>query len=278
LQNKTKYSKLLVCVLCYNAEKFVIDTINRIPKILKEFSTDILIIDDASSDSSFEIVSKINKSQFSFNLVCLKNPINQKYGGNVKLGITYAIEEGYDAIAFTHADGQYPPELIYDYASLVLKGDYSTVFGSRMHNKKSALKGGMPLYKFFGNICLTAFQNFFLSTDFSEFHSGFRIYSLSALKKVPYEMASNYFDFDTDVTLQFLSAGLKIKEMPIPTKYGEEVSRVNVFYYGFVILKTTIVYLAHLKGVYYERKFDLHANDKERSKLKQLLINAKNNI
>ena len=277
MSNKNLKSKrLLVCVLCYNAEDFVVDTINRIPKSLKKYNTDVLIIDDASTDNSFGIISKIDKRKFPFPLINLKNSQNQGYGGNVKLGIIYAMENKYDAIAFTHADGQYPPELIFDYSKFVLEDEYSTVFGSRMFSKKSALKGGMPLYKFFGNIFLTFFQNFFLSTKFSEFHSGFRIYSIESLQKVPFELASNYFDFDTDVTLQFLAADLKIKEMPIPTKYGKEKSRVNVFYYGLIILKSTIIFWAHVKGIIKEKKFSNVPSFQERKKLKEILLQAKN--
>ena len=55
--------------------------------------------------------------------------------------------------------------------------------GSRMIDKKLALKGGMPLYKFVGNIILTKIQNFLLGTSFAEFHTGYRIYSINSLKK-----------------------------------------------------------------------------------------------
>ena len=267
--------KLLVCVLSYNAENFILDTLKRIPKSLKKFNTQVLILDDASTDSSFELVSKFKKSIYPFNITNLQNKVNQGMGGNVKIGITYAIENKFDVIAFTHADGQYPPELIYDYAPIVLDGSYSTVFGSRMYDKRSALKGGMPMYKFFGNIFLTMFQNFFLSTKFTEFHTGFRIYSIEALKKVPFEIASNYFNFDIDLTFQFLNAGLTIKEMPIPTKYGEEKSRVNVFYYGLLILYSTIIFWAHKRKIINHKKYVTHANIQLREKLKKILDEAK---
>ena len=196
-------------------------------------------------------------------MTVLKNPTNQGYGGNAKLGVLHAINENFDAIAFTHADGQYPPELITEYALPVLEGEVDAVFGSRMLNWRSALKGGMPLYKFLGNIFLTVFQNFFLSTKFSEFHTGFRIYSTASMKLIPFELASNYFDFDTDITLQFIRADLKIKEMPIDTSYGEEISHVNVFKYGVVILRSTLTFWAQQRGLYYNRKFDVDPNGKE---------------
>ena len=165
-------SKLLVCVLSYNAENFIRDTLERIPPSLGQFDTHVLVIDDASTDRGYEIACEIRDAGFIFPLTVLKNSTNQGYGGNAKLGILYAINEGFDAVALTHGDGQYPPEMIPGCAPPVLHGEVDAVFGSRMLNRKDALKGRMPLYKFFGNIFLTTFQNYFLKTKFSEFHTG----------------------------------------------------------------------------------------------------------
>ena len=60
------------------------------------------------------------------------------------------------------------------------------VMGSRMINKKLALKGGMPVYKFIGNIILTKIQNFLLGTNLAEFHTGYRIYLVKSLQKFQY--------------------------------------------------------------------------------------------
>ena len=68
-----------------------------------------------------------------------------------------------------------------------LKNGYDAVQGSRMIFKKNALKGRMPFYKFLGNIFLTFFQNRLTGLNLSEFHSGYREYSVKALKKLPFE-------------------------------------------------------------------------------------------
>ncbi len=44
----------------------------------------------------------------------------------------------------------------------------------------------MPLDKFVGNKILTRIQNTLLRTSLSEFHTGYRIYSVPALKKIAY--------------------------------------------------------------------------------------------
>ena len=53
-----------------------------------------------------------------------------------------------------------------------------------MMTRFGALKGGMPLYKFVGNRILTRTQNLLLGTSLTEFHSGYRVYSVAALQKI----------------------------------------------------------------------------------------------
>ena len=111
-----------------------------------------------------------------------------------------------------------------------------------MINKQDALKGGMPLYKWVGNQVLTTFQNWMLGSQLSEFHSGYRLYSTSALRRVPFERNSNDFHFDTDIIVQFHFAGMTIKEIAIPTFYGDEICHVNGIPYAWNCIRQTFSY------------------------------------
>ena len=51
----------------------------------------------------------------------------------------------------------------------------------------AARRGGMPLYKFVGNKILTTFENAVVGMDLSEWHTGYRAYSLDALRDIPFE-------------------------------------------------------------------------------------------
>src|SRR5262249_31375375 len=138
----------------------------------------------------------------------------------------------------------------------LLEGDAKAVFGSRMMSRFGALKGGMPLYKFVGNKILTSVQNALLGTRLSEFHSGYRIYSVKALKRLPFQLNSNDFHFDTEIIIQFLNAGMRIVELPIPTFYGDEISRVNGMKYAKDVMVATARNALHRAGVLYQRRFD----------------------
>jgi 2-polyprenyl-3-methyl-5-hydroxy-6-metoxy-1,4-benzoquinol methylase len=120
-----------------------------------------------------------------------------------------------------------------------------------------ARRGGMPLYKWIGNKILTGIQNRLLKTSFSEFHSGYRIYSVKALAGIPFDKNTNDFHFDTEIIIQFVRAGLRIKELPIPTYYGDEICHVNGLKYAWDVVRVTALSRAQDLGILYERKYDL---------------------
>ena len=122
------------------------------------------------------------------------------------------------------------------------------VFGSRTMIKGAARRGGMPLYKFAGNRILSRFENAALGTHLSEFHSGYRAYSVSALKQIPFEKNSDGFNFDTQIIIQMHDAGMHIAEVPIPTYYGDEICYVDGLGYAKDVTKDVITYRLQKAG------------------------------
>jgi GT2 family glycosyltransferase/2-polyprenyl-3-methyl-5-hydroxy-6-metoxy-1,4-benzoquinol methylase len=264
--------KLLIYIVTFNHEKFIVDVLNRIPKKLSEtYEVEILINDDSSSDSTFKLTYNFIenlKSNFKFKI--FSNPKNQGYGGNQKIGYHYAIKNNFDYVALLHGDGQYAPEYLENLVEPLNSNEVDAVFGSRMLTKGAALKGGMPLYKFIGNKILTNFQNFLLSSKLSEFHSGYRVYKVGALKKIPFELNANDYSFDSEIIIQLIISKLKIKELPIPTYYGDEISYVNGFKYAYQICIATLKSQLQKKGLFYDRKFDT------KNESKNLYVNKEN--
>ena len=237
-----KKTKLLIFIVAYNAEKTIESVINRIPKKLSKFyDLEILIIDDCSNDKTFEISKKIKKKNSNFKFNILYNSKNQGYGGNQKIGYHYAIKKEFDYVVLLHGDGQYAPEQLPRLFKEIKEKNQDVVMGSRMISKISALKGGMPIYKLVGNIILTKLQNFLLNTKLAEFHSGYRVYSIRSLKSIPFFLNTNDFHFDTEILIQLFIINSKIKEISIPTFYGDEICHVNGMKYAFDIIKTTSV-------------------------------------
>jgi glycosyltransferase involved in cell wall biosynthesis len=251
--------RLLVLIVAYNAETTIEPTLRRIPaRLLDAFDVEVLVIDDSSSDRTFERGEDVRRAaSLPFALTVLFNPVNQGYGGNQKIGFHYAIEQVFDFVALVHGDGQYAPECLPDLLAPLASGDADVVFGSRMMEKGAARRGGMPLYKFVGNRILTAVQNRLLHANLSEFHSGYRVYAIATLRRVPFHLNDNGFRFDTDIIIQMLAAGARIRELPIPTYYGDEISHVNGLKYAWQIVVESLRARAQQWSLFYDRKFDL---------------------
>ncbi len=251
--------KVLIFIVCYNAESAIESVLDRIPKDIwesKSFCTEILIIDDQSSDRTFYAAEDYASRHPEWNLTILYNPKNQGYGGNQKIGYCYAMKNGFDVVVLLHGDGQYAPEYLGQMIQPILDGEADVVFGSRMIHRLDALKGRMPLYKWVGNQVLTFIQNDIMKSHLSEFHSGYRAYSVAALASIPFEYNSNQFDFDTDIIIQLLDTQKRIKEIPIPTFYGNEISRVNGIKYAIRIIRACILSRIMRLGIYYHPKFN----------------------
>jgi hypothetical protein len=250
-------TRLLILVVAYNAEATLAWVLDRIPeKVFVEFDTEVLVIDDASSDRTFPRGGAYRTLRPDVPLRVLRNTANQGYGGNQKIGYSYAIAEGFDLVALIHGDGQYAPEELPRLLGPLHDGEADAVHGSRMMVRGGARRGGMPLYKYVGNRVLTTAQNTMLRTGMSEFHSGYRIYSVSSLREIHYLLNSDGFTFDTEVTLQLLNAGARIIEMPIPTYYGDEICRVNGIRYAADVLRATAANTLHRSGVLQQRRLD----------------------
>jgi len=249
--------RILVFVVAYNAEKTIGGVLRRIPAELRQGNVEVLVIDDSSKDDTFAAGIAHENTIEGLKITLLRTPLNQGYGGNQKLGYRYAVDNGFDFVALVHGDGQYAPEKLPELLGPLLAGEAGAVFGSRMMKKGDALRGGMPLYKYVGNKILTRFQNGMLGSHLSEFHSGYRLYAVDALRKIPFERNSNDFHFDTEIIIQLVMAGVKIVEIPIPTYYGDEICYVNGLRYAWDVFRTMLRAKFHERNLLYDRKFDI---------------------
>jgi glycosyltransferase involved in cell wall biosynthesis len=252
--------KLLIFIVAYNAETTIKNVLSRIHLNSDYLEAEILVIDDASQDSTFKEALVFNHSDPRIKLTILKNPINQGYGGNQKLGYHYAVKHQFDYVVLLHGDGQYAPECIESMIDPLYHNQADAVMGSRILISGAARKGGMPFYKYIGNKILTFWQNSLLKQKFSEFHSGYRAYSVQMLKRIPFEFNSNDFHFDTQIIIQLLDAKARFKEIPIPTYYGSEICYVNGIKYAWNVICTTMAYRIHKMGLFYRLNYDIEDN------------------
>ena len=237
-----------VLVVAYNAESTLEKTLSRIPVDFRSRITEILIMDDASHDTTFLAGWRWSQQEDAPPTVVMRHTKNLGYGGNQKAGYRLAMERGLDIVVMLHGDGQYAPERLADMVAPIESGEADAVFGSRMMEDGGARRGGMPAYKYLGNRILTKVENGLLKTSLTEFHSGYRAYRVSALAELLIDNNTDAFDFDTQIIVQLIDAGKKIVEIPIPTYYGDEICYVNGVKYAKDVVKDVLEYRLAQKG------------------------------
>lgn len=231
--------KILIFIPAYNVEKKIYSVVSRIPNsIFEKNNISLLIINDFSDDKTHLEINRI-KNDFEYNIEVFNSNKNLGYGGVQKYAFNYAINKSFDYVIMLHGDGQYSPEKLQDFIDSFNDKNLDAVFGSRMKSYVSALKGGMPIYKFLGNIGLTFIQNLILGSKMSEFHSGYRAFKVDSLKLINYEEMADYYNFDTEIVIDLFKKKLNILEIHIPTYYGDEVSHLKSIPYGLKVLLST---------------------------------------
>ena len=263
ISEKTQDSlKLAILIVAYNHAATLAKVLDRIPKSVKDAVSEIVVFDDASQDETYLVGHGYRVTQGIENLNIIRNEVNLGYGGNQKKGYFYCIEKGYDIVVLLHGDGQYAPEVLPELLAPLIENKAQAVFGSRMLVSGQALRGGMPYYKYMGNKILTVMENRLLGTTMSEFHSGYRLYNLHALRQIPIMNNSNDFHFDTEIIIQFLEKGFKILELPIPTYYGDEICYVNGMKYAKNVIRSVVEYKLWQKGLREDPRFEVHSGQR----------------
>jgi len=230
--------KIAVVLPAYNAALTLEKTYHELPFDIVD---EVILVDDASNDNTVELANKLK-------IKCvIRHDTNKGYGANQKTCYCKAMQTAADIIIMLHPDYQYTPKLIYAMSSIVAYGVYPVVLGSRILGN-GALKGGMPFYKYFSNRVLTFMQNILMGQKLSEYHTGYRAYSIDVLKDINFMINSDDFIFDNEMVSQIFMKGYQVAEVTCPTVYTKESSSINFMRsvkYGIGVLRVSIFYRLH---------------------------------
>jgi glycosyltransferase involved in cell wall biosynthesis len=235
-------SRVVVVMPAYNAEQTIEVTLGDIDR---EFVDEIILVDDCSTDRTSEVAR-------SLGLTTITHQTNTGYGGNQKTCYREALARGADIVVMIHPDYQYDARALPAMVSFLRMGTCDVILGSRIRTRGEALQGGMPLWKYLANRFLTLTENMVLGQNVGDFHTGLRAYTREVLETIPYEKNSDDFVFDTQFLVQAVRFGFKIGDVPVPARYFEEASSINLrrsTRYGLCTLLTLGSYLAHKLGL-----------------------------
>src|SRR5262249_54079642 len=92
MPDSTHRPRLLIFVIAYQAEATLAEVLDRIPRsVFDDWDCEILVVDDASRDRTFDIGQAYDEAHPELTLTVLRNTYNQGYGGNQKVAYAYPI-------------------------------------------------------------------------------------------------------------------------------------------------------------------------------------------
>lgn len=202
---KRMRGKVFVVIPAYN-EEFMIDKV--IKDLKKHNYKNIVVVDDGSSDKTYEAASK-------HKIHVLKHVINLGQGAALKTGIDYALLQGADIIVTFDADGQHQAKEIERMINPIKKKEVEVTLGSRFLSDGSKIPALRRLYLKIGVLVLFVMYGIKLTDS----HNGFRAFSRKALQKI--ELRANRMEHASEIPEQIKKNRIRFKEIPVNIRYTD---------------------------------------------------------
>lgn len=227
--------KVLFVIPAYNEEKSILGVINEIKSDANY--ADILVVNDASSDNTAQIVR-------ANNITCIDNIFNMNYAWAVQTGLKYAHQKSYDYVIQFDADGQHIAKEATKLLECALNDkDTDIVIGSR-YLQDTGYK--CPLFRKIGTRIFSALIKILCSKKIADPLSGFQCLNKQVIAK--YAQAGQYPEYpDANLVVDMLKQGYIIKEIPVKMRLREDGESmhggiikpikymINMFYTIFIV-------------------------------------------
>ena len=202
--------KVCVIVPAYNEATVIKDVIKSAKKVFsraKNYTIDIVLVNDGSKDDTLEQARKGGA-------ITIDHILNSGAGGATLTGLSYARQHDYDIAATMDADGQHAPEDVLEGIKQIDIQQADLLIGSRLINSE-----GMSRVKVLGNKGLSLITRILFGINVTDSQSGLRIYSRHAIDKLDWK--STGYEFCSEMIWRAKQAGMKIGEYPIKAIYTD---------------------------------------------------------
>jgi dolichol-phosphate mannosyltransferase len=242
-----KYN-IVAVIPCYRVEREIQSVLSSIPNYIKH----IIVVDDASPDSTADLVTASAKKDKRITLI--RHTSNRGVGGAMINGFHKAIELGAQIIVKVDGDGQMDTTHLPDLITPLIQGQADYTKGNRFRDFASLQQ--MPLIRRLGNMGLgflsktaTGYWNLFDPTN------GFVAIRSEILAQLPLHRIDKTYYFETSMLANLYLLGAVVKDVPMPARYHTEVSNMLIhrilFQFPFKLLRTFLKRLI-LKNFIYD--------------------------
>ena len=202
-----------VCLLlpAYNESK----TIGQIIQESSEFISEIVVIDDGSSDETAEIA-------VACSAVCLTNATNCGKGNALRKGFAYALKHGYELVFTMDGDGQHQPADIPRFLEHFDNTRPDILIGAR---ETKDLRTPMPLHRRVNNCFISYVGSKLCGQQVPDFQSGYRLIRAEVLRQIHLE--TERYEMESELLIKAGRLGFRIESLPIQTRYGDEISYIK---------------------------------------------------
>lgn len=218
--NFSAYAIAMV-IPAYRVERDIEAVLNSLPPYIKN----IIVVDDASPDSTFERVTAA--AQKDERIIILRHSQNQGVGGAMLTGFQKALELNAQIIIKLDGDGQMDPARIPALIEPLIEGKADYTKGNRFRDFKSLQK--MPFVRRVGNLGLsfltkvaTGYWNLFDPTN------GFFAIRAEVLDQLPFEKIDRRYFFETSMLANLYLLNALVLDIPMPARYGNEISSLSI--------------------------------------------------
>ena len=234
--------KNLLFIPCYNCAPQIQRVLKKIDHRL-DFFNEIIIIDNISTDDTFERAKNIIESHpLAAKLKLVKNPANIGLGGTHKLAFSYAIENKYHHVAILHGDDQGD---IYDF-SIVFSEMSKNELDSFMFGARFDLSSTLEHYskiKTFGNKIFNFIATKLTGVTIYDLGgSGLNVFPVKLIENHPYNSYSNDLTFHVYVLLNALRLKQTVTFIPISWREFDQVSNVKIVRQALKLFSILIKY------------------------------------
>ena len=221
-----------ICVLAYNVEKQITDVLNDL--VTLEYP--IYVIDDSSTDETYEILKK-----YKTKINILKNSKNLGAGSSFKIISKHCIDKGADFIVKVDGDGQFQLKDVIEITKLLEEEDYDLVKSNRFWN--GGIKGDIPKVRYMGNLIATLFLQLSGGTNLLHdplnglYGISSKIVTLMDVKQYPKRYGYPFF-----ITCAALVNNLKIYQINNVVVYGNQSSNIKVLRLFITLLRLSFYF------------------------------------